>query len=97
MACIDFTDLVVNDNVALEGLEAFTILVGNSMSMVTVIDDDRESSIAGFNKKINMKLIFSTQVYSIIHKYFHGFVLIQIVIYSILIDEFVYSSCDQHA
>ena len=52
MACIDFTDLVVDDNVALEGLEAFTILVGNSMAMVTIIDDDRESSIAVFIRKL---------------------------------------------
>ena len=39
-ACIDFTDLVVDDEVALEGDEAFTILVGESMAMVTIIDDD---------------------------------------------------------
>ena len=39
-ACIDFTDLVLDDNVALEGDEAFTILVGDSMAMVTIIDDD---------------------------------------------------------
>ena len=41
-ACIDFTDLVVDDNVALEGDEAFTILVGDAMAMVTIIDDDGE-------------------------------------------------------
>ena len=39
-ACIDFRDLVVDDNVALEGDEAFTIRVGGSMAMVTIIDDD---------------------------------------------------------
>ena len=44
-ACIDFTDLVVNDNVALEGLEAFTILVGNSMAMVTIIDNDGKPDV----------------------------------------------------
>ena len=41
-ACIDFTDLVVDDSVALEGDEAFTILVGDSMAMVNIIDDDGE-------------------------------------------------------
>ena len=39
-ACIDFTDLVVDDNIALEGDEAFTILIGDSMAMVTIFDDD---------------------------------------------------------
>ena len=39
-ACIDFTDLVVDDNIGREGNEAFTILVGGSMAMVTIIDDD---------------------------------------------------------
>ena len=41
-ACIDFTNLVVNDTIALEGNEAFTIIVGTSMAMVTIIDDDGE-------------------------------------------------------
>ena len=41
-ACIDFTDLVVDDDIALEGDQAFTIVVGNSMAMVTIIDDDGE-------------------------------------------------------
>ena len=41
-ACIDFTNLVVNDNIALEGIEAFTIIVESSMAMVTIIDDDGE-------------------------------------------------------
>ena len=41
-ACIDFTDLVVDDTIALEGIEAFTIIVGSSMAMVTIIDDDGE-------------------------------------------------------
>ena len=40
VACIDFTDLVVDDDIALEGDEAFTISVGNSTAMVTIIDDD---------------------------------------------------------
>ena len=40
MACIDFTDLVVDDDIALEGDEAFTISVGNSTAWVNIIDDD---------------------------------------------------------
>lgn len=39
-ACIDFTDLVINDDIAVEGNQAFTIVVGNSMAMVTITDDD---------------------------------------------------------
>ena len=39
-ACIDFTDLVVDDDIALEGNQAFTIVIGNSMAMVNIIDDD---------------------------------------------------------
>ena len=39
-ACIDFTNLVVDDNIALEGDEAFTIVIGSSVAMVTIIDDD---------------------------------------------------------
>ena len=39
-ACIDFTDLVVDDTIAVEGNQAFTIIVGSSMAMVTIIDDD---------------------------------------------------------
>ena len=37
--CIDFTDLVVDDDIALEGSQAFTIVIGNSMAMVNIIDD----------------------------------------------------------
>ena len=39
-ACIDFTNLVVDDKIALEGLEAFTIVIGSSVAMVTIVDDD---------------------------------------------------------
>ena len=39
-ACIDFSNLVVDDNIALEGVEAFTIVIGSSMAMVTIVDDD---------------------------------------------------------
>ena len=42
MACIDFTSLVVDDDVAMEGDEAFTIQVGDSVAVVTIIDDDGE-------------------------------------------------------
>ena len=41
-ACIDFTSLVVDDTIALEGMEAFTIIVETLMAMVTIIDDDGE-------------------------------------------------------
>ena len=40
MGCIDFTGLVVDDDIALEGDEAFTIMLEGSMAMVTIIDDD---------------------------------------------------------
>ena len=39
MACTDFTNLVVDDDI-LEEEESFTICVGDSTSMVTIIDDD---------------------------------------------------------
>ena len=38
--CTDFTDLVVDDSVALEGNQSFTIVVGSSTAMVNIIDDD---------------------------------------------------------
>ena len=38
--CIDFTDLVVDDAIALEGDQNFTIIVGVSVAWVTIIDDD---------------------------------------------------------
>ena len=42
--CIDFTDLIVNDNIGLEGDEAFSILIDGtpSMAMVTITENDRE-------------------------------------------------------
>ena len=40
--CTDFTDLVVDDDIALEGTQAFTIIVGSSTAMVNIIDDDGE-------------------------------------------------------
>ena len=43
--CTDFTELVVDDNVALEGDEAFTIIIDeapSSMAMVNIVDDDSE-------------------------------------------------------
>ena len=43
MACIDFTDLVVDDTIALEGLQNFTICVGNSSAWVVIVDDDSEN------------------------------------------------------
>ena len=38
--CTDFMDLVVDDSIALEGNQSFTICVGNSTAWVTIIDDD---------------------------------------------------------
>ena len=38
--CTNFLDLVVDDNFALEGDEAFIIIVNSSMAMVTIVDDD---------------------------------------------------------
>ena len=43
MACIDFTDIVVDDDIALERDQCFTICVGNSSANVVIIDDDSES------------------------------------------------------
>ena len=45
MACIDFTDLVVDDTIALEGLQNFTICVGGSSAWVVIVDDDSEGSL----------------------------------------------------
>ena len=41
--CIDFTDLIVNDNIGLEGDEAFTIFINGTqfMAMVTITENDR--------------------------------------------------------
>ena len=39
-ACTDFSDLVVDDNIALEGKEAFIIVINTSMANVTIVDDD---------------------------------------------------------
>ena len=41
-ACIDFTDLVIDDGLASEGVEAFAISIRGhgEMAMVTIIDDD---------------------------------------------------------
>ena len=59
-ACIDFTDLVVDDSVALEGDEAFTILVGDSMAIVNIIDDDGEQlglNIESVTKNSNLLIV----------------------------------------
>ena len=45
VACIDFTNLVVDDDIALEGNQSFNICVGNSTAMVIIIDDDSEFSV----------------------------------------------------
>ena len=42
IGCTDFLALVVDDNLALEGNEAFNIMIGGtgSTAMVTILDDD---------------------------------------------------------
>ena len=45
VACIDFTNLVVDDDIALEGNQSFNICVGSSTAMVVIIDDDSEFSV----------------------------------------------------
>ena len=42
VACIDFMNLVVDDDIALEGNQSFTVCVGNSTAMVIITDDDGE-------------------------------------------------------
>ena len=46
-ACIDFTDLVVDDDLGLEGVEAFAISIRghDKMAMVTILDDDGKFTI----------------------------------------------------
>ena len=46
-ACIDFTDLVVDDDLASEGVEAFTISIreNGEMAMVVILDDDGKFTI----------------------------------------------------
>lgn len=41
-AYINFTEIVVDDDIALEGDEYFKIMIGHSMANVTIIDDDSE-------------------------------------------------------
>ena len=47
VSCIDFTDIIVNDDIGLEGEESFTIIIDGTpaMSMVTITEDDGESII----------------------------------------------------
>ena len=40
--CIDFTDLVIDDMIALEGSQAFEIVVGSSTACVNIEEDDGE-------------------------------------------------------
>ena len=46
-ACIDFTNLVVDDDLASEGDEAFTISIreNDEMAMVVILDDDGKFTI----------------------------------------------------
>ena len=41
-ACIDFTDIVVDDVIANEGDQSFIVSVGNSTAMIVIVDDDSE-------------------------------------------------------
>ena len=45
VGCTDFLALVVDDDLALEGNEAFNIMIGGtgSTTMVTILDDDGRS------------------------------------------------------
>ena len=47
-ACIDFTDLVIDDSLAFEGVEAFAISIRGhgEMAMVTILDDDGKFAIS---------------------------------------------------
>ena len=47
VSCIDFTDIIVNDDIGLEGYESFTLFIDDTpaMSMVTITEDDSESII----------------------------------------------------
>ena len=40
--CTDFSELVCDDNIALEGDQRFTITIGNSLAWVTITDNDRK-------------------------------------------------------
>ena len=42
IGCINFTSLVLDDNIALEGNESFIIKLESSSAVVTIIDDDGE-------------------------------------------------------
>ena len=61
-ACTDFTDLVIDDSIALEGDQTFTILVGNSMAMVTIVDNDGE-----FYTTISSRLAVDTEMHTSYH------------------------------
>ena len=47
VSCINFTDLIVKDDIALERDEAFSLFIVDTpaMTMVTIIDDDGEQII----------------------------------------------------
>ena len=70
--CIDFTDLIVNDNIGLEGDEAFSILIDGtpSMAMVTITEDDGKFSVNEMYKQTiatfhsQMCRLVSTQRYT---------------------------------
>ena len=39
-ACIDFTELVEDDDLGLKGEETFTIMINGAMAVVIILDDD---------------------------------------------------------
>ena len=43
--CTDFLELVVDDDITAEGVEAFAIVVGSSTATVTIVDDDGKQVI----------------------------------------------------
>ena len=63
IACIDFTDIVVDDDI-LEGDQWFTICVGNSSAKVLIVDDDGKcfTGEIQFLSYVNIWGIFHTEV-----------------------------------
>ena len=67
--CIDFTDLLVNDDIALEGDEAFTIFIDGtpSVAMVTITESDGESNT--YTILIHVELLHSPLPFTVFREY----------------------------
>lgn len=65
--CTDFRDIVVDDNIALEGLQNFTVCVGDSTAWVTIVDDDAPI-IESDNVVINEAAGFATLVVRLVNE-----------------------------